>query len=151
MKIHHLEKRLRKVEQVLQCEPDETLDKVFALLWFAVAYYLGEPSRHEKPIAAYARALGYASESELNRALEDNDRELWQRSVKAEMKLYAKFDHNCESDGWEGLTKALLCMQSGLPKSYTDQIARVVNHAKISLNWMRNESDDTAAYIRLFA
>jgi hypothetical protein len=63
MKIRQLERRLRKVESALRCEPDEYADYSWALVWFAIAYYLGNPSRDEKPYAAFARALGYASES----------------------------------------------------------------------------------------
>src|SRR5215469_1098199 len=54
MNIRHLEKRLRKLESTLQCEPNKTFDYICALLSFAVAYYLGDPSRHQKPFAAFA-------------------------------------------------------------------------------------------------
>ncbi len=145
MNIRHLEKRLRKVETTLHCEPDEFADYVCALLWFAVAYYVGNPSRDEKPFAAYARALGYASESELNSSLEDNDLELRKRFVAAEVKLWAKVDWS-ESSDWK---KTLDRIEAGLPKSYKDQIKMVMTQAKISLDWI--ESHDIAAYIRCFA
>jgi hypothetical protein len=149
MNIRHLEKRLRKVESALRCEPDKTFDFVFALLWFAVAYYLGNPSQNEKPFAAYARALGYPSESELNRALENKDRDLLERFVTAEERLFAKFDCTPENED-KKLFEALGRMQTGLPKSYLDQIDRMVTQVKISLGWLRGESEHIAAYIRCF-
>jgi hypothetical protein len=110
-----LEKRLRKLESDLRCEPDEDTDSMFALLWFAVAYYLGNPSRGEKPFAAYARALGYANESELNSAL-DNDPKLMQRFLSAEEKLYAKYDFSSESHDSKKLSEALKRMDAGCPR-----------------------------------
>jgi hypothetical protein len=151
MKARVLEKRLRKAESTLRCEPNVLLDQIFALQWFAVAYYLGNPSRNEKPFAAYARALGYASESELNKALDNKDRDLLKRFVTAEETLFAKFDYTSSTDGWDKHSEAILRMQAGLPKSYMDQIERVVMQAKISLVWLRNKSGDIAAYIRFFA
>jgi hypothetical protein len=151
MKIRHLEKRLRKVESTLRCEPNELFDFAFALVWFAVAYYLGNPSQNEKPFAAYARALGYPSETELNRALENKDRDLLERFVTAENKLFAKFGCTRGSDDWDKFREALGRMQTGLPKSYSDQIVRMVTQVKISLGWLRSESDHVAAYIRCFA
>jgi hypothetical protein len=136
-------------KEVTRREPNELFDFAFALVWFAVAYYLGNPSQNEKPFAAYARALGYPSESELNRALENKDRDLLKRFGAAEERLFAKFDGTPESD--KKLLEALQRMQAGLPKSYIDQIGRMVTQAKISLDWLRNESNDIAAYIRCFA
>jgi hypothetical protein len=151
MNIRHLEKRLRKVESTLRCEPSKGLDFIFALLWFAVAFYLGNPSRDEKPFAAYARALGYATESEFKCALDDNDPELKKKLVAAEGKLLAKFGCRPISNDWNETQDALKRMVTGLPKSYQDQIMKVVTQAKISLTWMRNESPDIAGYIRCFA
>jgi hypothetical protein len=150
MKIRHLEKRLRKAESTLGCEPDVLADIAFAQLWFAVAYYVGNPSRNEKPIAPYARALGYASESELNKALENKDRDLLRRVLAAEAKLFAKFDCKRGDDPIKTF-EALQRMGAGLPKSYMDQIVTVLTEAKISLVWLRNQSNDIAAYIRFFA
>jgi hypothetical protein len=152
MNIRQLEKRLKRLECTLRCEPDEITDYMFALLWFAAAYYLGNPSRHEKPFAAYARALGYANGPAFDRALEENDQELLRRFAAAEKKLYAKFGHSwTTTDDGQSLGAALTRMRDGLPQSYRDQIARIVSQTKISLDWMRNESKDIAAYIRCFA
>src|SRR5262249_11106643 len=41
-----------------------------------VAYYLGNPSSDEKPVAAFARALGYADQSELENAMKDRCQEI---------------------------------------------------------------------------
>jgi hypothetical protein len=147
MKIRVLEKRLRKAESVLRCEPNLFGDIMYALLWFAIAYYLGKPSRNEKPFAAYAKALGYAGEAELNTALENKHRDLWRRVLSAEIEVFAKFDYR--SDGPE-FGQVLERMRAGLPKSYVDEFNRVVREAKISVAWLHDESN-IAAYIRFFA
>jgi hypothetical protein len=159
MKLHHLKERLRKVESILRCEPNTLHDLVCALLWFSVAYYLGNPLKHEKPFAAYARALGYANESELDKALKANNRELLSRFAAAEKELYAKFgaknfgakNFGAKDDDWKTIQEALQRMLAGLPKSYKDQIKVIVQQSRISLKWMRNGSEDLAAYIRCFA
>jgi hypothetical protein len=150
MKIRQLERRVRKLESTLKCEPNRLLDIVSALPWFGVGYYLGNPSRDEKPFAAYARALGYPNESELNSAIEGKARELLHRVVIAEEKLFAKFDSDFPSRDWERQKEVLTRMLSGLPKSYRNHIARVLNEAKISVSWMRGQKD-VGAYIRCFA
>jgi hypothetical protein len=66
-----LERRIRKLETVLPPLLTPDVSRMFGMLWFAVAYYLGEPSPDEKPFAAFARALGYANQSELESAMED--------------------------------------------------------------------------------
>jgi hypothetical protein len=137
MKIRHLEKRLRTVEATLRCEPNVDGDLRCALLWFGVAYYLGDPSGDEKPFVAYARALGYAGESELNRALENKDRDLQRRVMAAEIKLLAKFDWIPGRDEIKFL-EALRRMKTGLPESYIKQILSVIAEAKISLDWLRS-------------
>jgi hypothetical protein len=71
-----LDRRLRKLESVLPPLLTPSESWIAGLLWFAVAYYLGNPSPGEKPFAAYARALGYADESELKSAMGAKDREL---------------------------------------------------------------------------
>jgi hypothetical protein len=71
-----LDRRLRKLESVLPPLLTPNVSWIAGLLWFAVAYYFGNPSPGEKPFAAYARALGYANESELKSAMGANDREL---------------------------------------------------------------------------
>jgi hypothetical protein len=151
MTIRHLEKRLRKAESTLRCEPNVEQDVICALLWFAVAYYLGDSSGDEKPFVAYARALGYAGESELNRALENNDRDLDRKVMAAEIKLLAKFDWTPGRDDLTKFGEALPRMNAGLPKSYVDQMLNVMTEAKISLGWLRNESKNITAYIHFFA
>jgi hypothetical protein len=41
-----------------------------------VAHYLGNPSPDEKPLSAFARALGYADQAELENAMEERNRDL---------------------------------------------------------------------------
>lgn len=74
--MHGLDRRLRKLESVLPPLLTPHVSWTMGLLWFAVAFYLGNPSPGEKPFAAYARALGYANEAELESAMEAKNREL---------------------------------------------------------------------------
>jgi hypothetical protein len=71
-----LERRIRKLESVLPPLLTPDVSWMFGVLWFAVAHYLGNPSPNEKPFAAFARALGYADQSELENAMMAPDREL---------------------------------------------------------------------------
>jgi hypothetical protein len=66
-----LERRIRKLESLLPPLLSDDVSWMFGVLWFAVAYYLGNPSPDEKPFAAFARALGYADRSELESVMED--------------------------------------------------------------------------------
>lgn len=71
-----LERRIRRLESVLPPLLTPDVSWMFGVLWFAVAHYLGNPSPDEKPFAAFARALGYADQSELENAMEDRYRDL---------------------------------------------------------------------------
>jgi hypothetical protein len=71
-----LQRRIRRLESVLPPLLTDYESWMFGVLWFAVGYYLGNPSRDEKPFAAFARALGYADQSELENALEARNRYL---------------------------------------------------------------------------
>ena len=71
-----LERRIRRLESVLPPLITPDVSWMFGVLWFAVAHYLGNPSPDEKPFAAFARALGYADQSELENAMEYRNREL---------------------------------------------------------------------------
>ena len=74
-----LERKIRKLESVLPPLLSDDVSWMFGVLWFAVAYYLGNPSPDEKPFAAFARALGYADRSELESVMEDRNRDLAER------------------------------------------------------------------------
>jgi hypothetical protein len=170
------------------------------LLWFAVAYYLGNPAPGEKPLAAYARALGYANESELksamgakdrelalrladlfrkeddnkianaraprstdserNRGIAENHRDLSMEVYLAENKVLAKFgiltvterdlsslEDQDKAIFWEGLMR----MEAGLPRSYKKQLKMVLARVN-NLAWMRiYYRDNIGAYLRCFA
>ena len=88
MMLHSFERKLRRLEVTLRCESNPDSDELIALIWCGVAYYLGSPARSEKPIAAYARALGYANEGELLGSL-DTDPELSRKIHSAEKRLRA--------------------------------------------------------------
>jgi hypothetical protein len=88
---HSLERRLRRLESLLPPLLDESVSWLSGLLWFAIAFYLGEPAPNEKPFAAFARALGYANDSELNATIEKNHRDLSTRLKSAEDRVFREF------------------------------------------------------------
>jgi hypothetical protein len=155
-----LQKRLQKLESTLREEPDgKDLSSALALMWFAVTYYLGNPSRGEKLVVAYARALGYANESELNHAIALDKRGLRergrpgvrQRDSSAREELRKKFGiSNTHTGDAEKHFDAFNRMAAGLPKSYQDRLETILKRTDINLESLRFQSGDFGAYIRCF-
>ena len=157
---HSLERRLRRLESLLPPLLTENVSWTSGLLWFAIAYYLGNPAPNEKPFAAFARALGYANESELNAAIEKNHRDLSIRLHSAEDRVYARFgiyvsslkdreelDDTDKARFWKSLKR----MEDGLPRSYKKQLNIVLARVN-DLAWMRiYYSDNLGPYLRCFA
>ena len=154
----NLGRRLRKLESSLPPLLTEEESWMFGLLWFAVAYYLGNPSPGEKPFGAFARALQYANESELNAAIEKNHRDLSNRLHSAEDRVWAKFgifvssldehDDDCKARFWENQKR----MYGGLPRSYKKRLNQMVFMQGTDLAWMRiYYSDNLGPYLRCFA
>jgi hypothetical protein len=155
---HSLERRLRRLESLLPPLLDESVSWLSGLLWFAIAFYLGEPAPNEKPFAAFARALGYANDSELNATIEKNHRDLSTRLKSAEDRVFREFgiivssldehDDACKARFWENQKR----MYAGLPRSYKKQLNRMVLMQKTDLAWMRiYYSDNPGPYLRCFA
>src|SRR5262245_56247138 len=94
-----LERRLKKLESAVPSLPSADFCHMLGLKWFAVAYYLGHPSPNEKPFEAFARALGYTDETELNTALKDRYRFVSKRFSAAEDELEKKFGIHQDVDG----------------------------------------------------
>jgi hypothetical protein len=146
-----LERRVRKLESTLPPLLTPEVSWIFGLLWFAVAYYFGDPSPDEEPFAGYVRALGYANESELNNAMVHNYRDLSNRAYSAEDKICAKFGihipslENCDS---EKLFEALKRMEAGLPRSYKDQLKTLLTRVD-DLGWIRVHSDNVSDCFRV--
>ena len=156
-----LQKRLQKLESTLRDElDDKDLSPLLGFMWFAVTYYLGNPSPGEKLIVAYARALGYANESELSDAIALDQRKLRQRGrpgvrqrdSSAQDELWKKFGIlNTRICGAEQRCEAFERMKAGLPKSYKDRLLTILKRTDINLEWLRFHSGDIGAYIRCFA
>jgi hypothetical protein len=156
-----LQNRLQKLESTLRNElDDKDLSPFIGFMWFAVTYYLGKPSRGEKLIAAYARALGYANESEFNYAVALDQRGLRQRGrpgvrqreSSAQDELWKKFDIlNSRTDNDEKRFEAFTRMEAGLPKSYKDRLETILKRTDIRLERLRFHSRDFGAYVRCFA
>ena len=123
-----LEKRLRKLESSLPPEPTEEEKTCLALKAFvrvAVEYYFGDPKPGEPPAAAYARALGYAHEGELKKALKlkasgDNP-ELNEKHARANRKLFARFGVKKFGDDGKWI-EAIKRMEAGVPDWFKDRL-----------------------------
>ena len=156
-----LQKRLQKLESTLRDELDDNdFSPLLGFMWFAVVYYLGHPSRSEKPMVAYARALGYANVSELNQAIALDQRGLRQRGrlgvrqrdSSARDELWKKFGIlNSRTGDPENRLEAFERMEAGLPKSYKDRLQTILKRTDINLKWLRFHSGDIGAYLRCFA
>ena len=147
-----LGRRVRKLESTLPPLLTPEVSRMFGLLWFAVAYYFGDPSPDEEPFAAYVRALGYANESELNNAMVHNYRDLSNRAYSAEDKICAKFGihiPSLENSDSEKLFEALKRMEAGLPRSYKDQLKTLLTRVD-DLGWIRVHSDNVSLYLDCF-
>jgi hypothetical protein len=155
---HSLERRLRRLESSLPPLLDETVSWTSGLLWFAIVFYFGKPSANEKPLAAFARALGYANESELNAAIEKNHRDLSNRLYSAEDRVCEEFgifvssldehDDACKARFWENQQR----MCAGLPQAYKKQLNRMVFVQRTDLARMRIYfSENPGPYLRCFA
>jgi hypothetical protein len=155
-----LQKRLQKLESTLRHELDrKDLSPLIGFMWFAVTYYLGKPSRGEKLIVAYARALGYANESELNYAIDLDQRGLRQRSQpgvrqrhsSAQNELWKKFGIlDIRTSDAEKRFEAFKRIEAGLPKSYKNRLVRILKRTDINLEQLRF-SRDFGSYLRCFA
>jgi len=124
------EQRLAKLESQAprQVTKGEEIFVVFReLLWFGIAYYLGDPSEINSPVEAYAHALGYPRAYEINQALEKENSEVQARALSANQKLMAKFgaswEHKLPSiDEWPAIQDALKRMEAGLSDEYKDRL-----------------------------
>ena len=112
---------------------------------------MGNPSRDEEPLAAFARALGYANESQLNAALDDSVvRNIpWlvrDKFLLAQGKLFAKFGADGNADK---ILEALERIEAGLPNSYKKRLKTILARTDINLGWLKDS--DLALYFRCFA
>src|SRR5262249_76612 len=115
-----IERRLQKLESQLPRQPTEQEKIVASLqrfLFFAVAYYLGDPPPEEAPIDGYRRALGYPHRNEFRKARDANDPDLYKRDRLARIKLLAKFGVSWEHE-WGKIVEAFKRMQAGFPERY---------------------------------
>ena len=137
--MRELHKRLRRLEGNRPPPQQTELDRhVHALRDFidtAIGYYLGEPKSHEAPIAAFARALGYAHEGEVLNAMklmvsEGSNPELAERHARARDKLFAKFDFNLDELNWDDdaqrqeFVEILKRMHAGMSGTHKDLAER---------------------------
>src|SRR5262245_16683020 len=115
-----IERRLQKLESQLPRQPTEQERAMASLqrfLFFAVAYYLGDPTPEEAPIDGYMRALGYSHSYEFRKAWDANDADLQERVRLAKGKLLEKFGVSREHKS-EEISEAFQRMEAGLPERY---------------------------------
>jgi hypothetical protein len=156
-----LQNRLQRIESALKNELyEKDLSPLIGFMWFAVTYYLGKPLRGEKLIAAYARALGYSNESELNYAVALDQRGLRQRgrpgvrqrNSSAQDELWKKFGIlNSHTSNDIKRFEAFARMEAGLPKSYKRRLETILKRTDINLEQLLFHSRDFGAYIQCFA
>jgi hypothetical protein len=127
-------------------------------LALGLANFLGIPTGDDDK-TAYARAPRYAN-SERNRGIGENRRDLSIEVCRAENEVLAKFDiltvierdlssleDRDRAMFWEGLKR----MEAGLPRSYKKQLKMVLARVK-NLAWMRiYYRNDIGAFLRCFA
>jgi hypothetical protein len=147
-----LGRRIRKLESSLPPLITDGVSRIFALLWFAIAYYFGKPLPDEKPFAAYVRALGYGDRDELNHAMLRNYREVANRISSAEYRVCEEFGIHIpsleESDS-ESFSKALERMEAGLPQSYKNQLKTLSTGGNDLV--LKRIGGDLFSYLRYFA
>jgi hypothetical protein len=154
IRIRDFQRRLRKLESILPPMPSADECWIDGLLWFGIANYLGEPLQDEQPLVAFARALGYRNESELNSALISRAWEVRRKFFVASEKLFEKFDLELTTtpieDGGRKIWETLKRMEAGLPKSYKDRLKTILARTDINLAWIQRQ-EDLASYFRCFA
>ena len=115
-----IERRLQKLESQLPRQPTEqerAMERLQRFLFFAVVYYLADPTPEEAPIDGYIRALGYPHRNEFRKAWDANDADLQERVRLAKGKLLAKFGVSWEHE-WGKIVEAFTRMQAGFPERY---------------------------------
>ena len=153
--LRDLQRRLRMLESVLPPLPSADQCWLDGLFWFGIANYLGEPLPNEQPLAAFARALGYRNESELNSALISQSWEVDGRFWSALNKLFKIFfDFELTAtptdDTVRKFCETLERMEAELPKSYKDRLKTILARTDINLSWIQRQKD-LASYFRCFA
>lgn len=151
--LRDFEKRLRKLESVLPALPPAEACWIDGVLWFSVAYYLGRPLQDEQPLAAFARALRYADEVELNRALASDDWVVRGRFDSAQLRLYEMFEWDPmiqTEENAEKLAETLKGMEAGLSSSYKERLKTILKRTDINLSWIARHGD-LASYLGCFA
>jgi len=116
-----VERRLQKLESQLPRQPTEqerAMERLQRFLFFAVVYYLGDPTPEEAPIDGYIRALGYPHRNEFRKAWDANDPDLQERVRLAKGKLLEKFGVSREHKS-EEICEAFQRMEAGLPERYS--------------------------------
>jgi hypothetical protein len=129
MRDEKFQRRLEKLEAQVPRQP--TAQEVATLrdrsiLFFAVAYYLGNPTEEGSPMEAFARALGYAAGKEFRLAFDNRTSDFIERWAKAKTKLLATFGVSRE-DRPDVILDALERMEAGLCKDYKERLQSIIS------------------------
>lgn len=113
----NIKKRLDKLDSQMPREMYEfTRARLFVI--DCIAYYFGSPTSNEPFFSAFARALGYTCERDLETAMRCNDPNYAEKYSLAVRKLFAKF--NVSSD--EEFVAEAKRMYAGISKAYKKQM-----------------------------
>src|SRR5262245_46649606 len=115
-----IERRLRKLESQIPRQPTEQeqiVERLQRFLFYAVAYYLGDPTPGGSVMEAYGRALGYPNSNEFRKAWDAYDPDLQERMRLAKGKLLERFGVSVQHE-WEEIIEACKRMHAGLPERY---------------------------------
>jgi hypothetical protein len=135
MTIRNLDRRLKRLEAQMPRTPDEQRQAVRKssrymkiLTMCAIAQYFGNPQPHDSMMTGYARALGYQSTFEYQKAAQENYPEHQVRVIEASIRVFAKFGLDLAEMGEEdGLkfAQAMNGMESGLCEHYKETLRRI--------------------------
>jgi hypothetical protein len=115
-----IRRRLQKLEPQVPRQTtglEKEAERLHLSLFYAVAYYLGDPRPEGSVAEAYARALRYPNAYEFRNALDANDEDFNRRWCEANDKLLAKFGVSWGHER-DAFIDAFKRMEAGLSERY---------------------------------
>ena len=134
-----LKARIERLEAKIPKPPSEGyLDRQIVLLkrFYLIAHWLGPADPNGSPVQDYARALGYSSSHELERAEERNDPDLEARLTQAVSKLYG-LQGARPDDPPDDKCRALNALLAGLSDYYRRRMHDSID--SVVANWVRQQ------------
>ena len=129
-----LRKRIEKLKSLIPRQRTELEKETARLRWLltlSVAFYLGDPKPGRSVAEAHARALGYPTSSEYDKALAHQDPDCIERMRLANDKLLAKFGVNWGAE-WNALVDAFERVKAGFSEEYKQSWDKVQREDNLS-------------------